>query len=414
MRTSVDGKTWTPWRALHIEAMPDETPAGETYASLVWAPRHGFAQYRASLPAAAGVTRVTPTFLNSLDGPTIEAATTLELAQPAVIDVAREDWQCDERLRFDRRGREIWPRMYVPVKKLVVHHTAGRNSYTAEEARAEVRATYTYHAGTLGWGDIGYSALIDRYGNSYEGRYTREWSGGREVFGEDVVAGHSSKHNYGSCGVACIGEFESTYTVDGDSEPDLSPPAPMITRLLDVLEYRARGREIDPQAVSHFLLSDNTWNDSLDNVSGHKDTFATACPGDLIYGLLAQIRSALSARLALPSAPELNGPDFASQSTGSLSYSWGAGDPDGTAYSYFLEGWYKAPSSENISYLRGFTTDRRPDWTAPATARAFSVSGLTDGHYTLHLRRHTPTGTSYQANKTVLIIGVPGGKGRPR
>src|SRR3990170_2089188 len=46
LRTSEDGARWSDWQALHIEAAPDETPAGETYASLSSAPRHHYAQYR--------------------------------------------------------------------------------------------------------------------------------------------------------------------------------------------------------------------------------------------------------------------------------------------------------------------------------------------------------------------------------
>src|SRR5688572_1760087 len=34
VRTSADGNSWTTWHSLHIEAGPDDTPAGETYASL--------------------------------------------------------------------------------------------------------------------------------------------------------------------------------------------------------------------------------------------------------------------------------------------------------------------------------------------------------------------------------------------
>ena len=39
--------------------------------------------------------------------------------------------------------------MFVPAKKLVIHHTATRNDYaSAGEAAAEVRAIYKYHAVT--------------------------------------------------------------------------------------------------------------------------------------------------------------------------------------------------------------------------------------------------------------------------
>jgi hypothetical protein len=96
--------------------------------------------------------------------------------------------------------------MYVPVKKLILHHTASDKLATAldqdSEVDAEVRAIYTYHARTLGWGDIGYNSLIGLNGKSYEGRHGRGSDGTREVFSHDVVAGHAFEHNYGTCGVA--------------------------------------------------------------------------------------------------------------------------------------------------------------------------------------------------------------------
>ena len=79
--------------------------------------------------------------------------------------------------------------MYVPAKKVVIHHTATSNTYT--DGAAEVRAIYTYHTRTLGWGDIGYNALVDKYGNIYEGRHGRGEGAGREILSADVVAGHT-------------------------------------------------------------------------------------------------------------------------------------------------------------------------------------------------------------------------------
>jgi len=413
LRTSADGVAWSNWQALHIEASPDETPAGETYASLSSAPRHRFVQYRSSL-SRGSIEKVTSTFLNAEDGPTLDAAET-SVQQPSVIDFAREDWGCDERLRFDRRGREIWPRMYVPVKKLVIHHTAGRNDYTEAQAAAEVRAVYTYHAQTLAWGDIGYNVLIDRFGRSYEGRYSRNLSGGREVFGPDVVAGHASAHNYGSCGFALLGEFEPGYQVANDTMADIAPPEAMIDRLVDLLAYRATERFIDPAATSHFLLSNGTWNDILPNVCGHRDCLQTACPGQLVYNMLGNIRSQVASRLGWQSGPAFTsgpdgGPGIPNLTTNQLSYSWsGPGE-----YRFFLEGWSKTSTSEAVTYLKGFTSDRRPAWPDSWTTNAeVSYSNLANGHYTMHLQRRDGTGTSYEASRTVLINAQSSGGNKP-
>ena len=84
----------------------------------------------------------------------------------------------------------------------MVHHTATGNSYSELDAAAEVRAIYTYHAVSLGWGDIGYSSLIDAFGNIYEGRRGRGDGGTREVLSADVVAGPAVRQHHGRTGVA--------------------------------------------------------------------------------------------------------------------------------------------------------------------------------------------------------------------
>ena len=49
-------------------------------------------------------------------------------------------------------------------------------------------AIYTYHAVSLGWGDIGYSSLIDRDGYICEDCHGRGAGETREVLSADVVA----------------------------------------------------------------------------------------------------------------------------------------------------------------------------------------------------------------------------------
>ena len=63
--------------------------------------------------------------------------------------VTRAGWGCDERLRFDSSGGEIWGKEYATWRVVVPHHTATTNNYW--DAAAEVRAIYYYHAVTHGW-----------------------------------------------------------------------------------------------------------------------------------------------------------------------------------------------------------------------------------------------------------------------
>ena len=56
------------------------------------------------------------------------------------------------------------------IRAGVVHHTAGSNDYAPEDSAGIVRSIYAYHTRTLGWCDIAYNALVDKYGQVFEGR----------------------------------------------------------------------------------------------------------------------------------------------------------------------------------------------------------------------------------------------------
>ena len=231
------------------------------------------------------------------------------------------------------------------------------------------------------------------------------------------MAGHASAHNYGSCGFALLGEFEPGYAVPSDDLPDLAPPEAMISKLVDLLAYRAAERFIDPSATSHFLLSNGTWNDILPNVCGHRDCLQTACPGQLVYNMMGTIRAQVASRLGLQPGPVFTsgpdgGPGIPDHNTGQLQYTWSG--PTGADFKYVLEGWSKTSTSEAVTYLTGFTSDRRPAWPGSwSTATSASFTNLTNGHYTMHVLRRDGTGTTYEASRTVLISGVASGGKKP-
>ncbi len=99
------------------------------------------------------------------DASAAEAATD----QPTVV--SRAEWGADPDLM-------TWAPAFYPTRKLIVHHTDTANNYTDQAgAKAQIRAIYEYHSVDQDWGDIGYNFLIDKFGNVYEGRYSREYAG---------------------------------------------------------------------------------------------------------------------------------------------------------------------------------------------------------------------------------------------
>jgi len=248
----------------------------------------------------------------------------------------------------------------------------------------------SYHARSLGWGDIGYNWLIDKFGNSYEGRRGRDGPGfdgpgGREVASSDVVAGHALAYNYGSSGIALLGSF----CVPGECA-GTAPGAAMLSRLRDVLAWECQQHGINPQADSDFLFYDGTWHRNLLNLVGHRDVGQTTCPGWNVYSLLSQLRRDVAARLANPSAPTVtivSAPAEGDLLTGIANYSWrGSGGSGGLQYSYCLQGWSRIASDGDANYYRGYTSKKTPAWSPWTTATSARLYFAHAGRYSFHIK----------------------------
>jgi hypothetical protein len=288
---SADGATWSPWQLLHPDGhgvAPD--PANgfvpgrtdRTFAELVQVPASRAVRCAAvdhdgqPLPWPDGLRLV---YIDASAGPDATAAAP-ELSAfaavataanpPATPIVPRAKWGCDESLRFDKKGQEIWPREYYIAEKVIVHHTDTPNDQDPLQA---IRAIYYYHAITKGWGDIGYNFLIDRNGVIYEGRYG----------GDNVVGGHALQYNYGSIGIGMIG----SYTTQLD-------PSPTEAALIKLTAYK--GRYIDPLGKYFFI------DKLIPNIVGHRDVLNTSCPGDKFYPRLPLVRQNVSEVLGMTPA----------------------------------------------------------------------------------------------------------------
>jgi len=202
--------------------------------------------------------------------------------QPLVV--SRAQWGADESLMK-------WAPQFYKTMKLIVHHTATANDY-ADQAAAEsqIRSIYYYHAVTQGWGDIGYNFLIDKFGNVYEGRYSRNYNGanpsGDDVNGNGVTGAHTSGWNSGTVGVAMLGTFTGQ---------DITTAAR--NSLEALLAWVASRNGINPQATESFTNPVSGATITTPNIAGHLDYSATECPGGTFYGTLPTLRLNVSARI---------------------------------------------------------------------------------------------------------------------
>lgn len=164
------------------------------------------------------------------------------------------------------------------VHTLFVHHTASHTSYAKSDVPSIVRGICSYHVNGRGWSDIGYNALIDRYGGIWVGR-----DGG---IAKHVIGAHTGGFNSLGTGVALIGDHHNGGAPTTAAQDALVRYAAW---KLDVHSVDPTGRSTVTSGGSS-KYSEGT-RVTLDNISGHRDASYTACPGSSCYTLLPQIRT---------------------------------------------------------------------------------------------------------------------------
>ncbi len=260
---------WSRWQALdaHADHNPDPA-AGERLAASsdpLWVGAADAVQYRLSRP----VPGVRLHFVNVGR----RARTRLRTAQAAGLSyVTRSQWgasQC--------RPREA--PLYGQVDAVEVHHTVSLNDYSRAEAPAIVLAICRYHRNSNGWNDIGYNALVDKYGVLYEGR-----AGGLD---QAVVGAHAQGFNSETAGIASIGDHTSVAA----GPATMSALARYIAWKLTVHGLPLSGSVTLRSAGGSESRYGAGARVTVDRVLGHRDTGRTACPGALLYGQLDELRA---------------------------------------------------------------------------------------------------------------------------
>jgi hypothetical protein len=177
------------------------------------------------------------------------------------------------------------PAEYGVVSAAVVHHTVNANDYTPEEAPGIVLGICRFHVYANGWNDIGYNALVDRYGTVYEGR-----AGGLK---QPVVGAQAQGFNSQTTSIASIGDHT------------LEPVTPEATRsIVHYLSWRLAVSGLRPATAMTQLTSaggpENRYPAgavvTMPRIVGHLALGLTACPGTLDPQLPA-IRTAVQKRI---------------------------------------------------------------------------------------------------------------------
>jgi hypothetical protein len=189
----------------------------------------------------------------------------------------RADWGADNSWR---NGSPVYMKR---LKQVHVHHTATGNRYSRADVPGIIRGMYRYHTKTLGWFDIGYNFLVDRFGRAWVGR-----SGGPNRL---VRGAHTLGFNQVSVGIAMMGNL--------DNRKPWGEAVKTMRRLaawkLDAYDRRATGK----------VWVRSTGSDNYDDgemvrlpaIDGHRDTNDTACPGQKLYDRLPGIRRHTQARM---------------------------------------------------------------------------------------------------------------------
>jgi hypothetical protein len=174
-----------------------------------------------------------------------------------------------------------------------VHHTVSLNDYTPEEAPSIVLAICRYHRNSNGWNDIGYQALVDKYGTLYEGR-----AGGLD---RAVIGAQAQGFNAETTGVASIGDNTSQPLPDVAMEA----LAGYLRWKLAVHGVPLSGRVTLTSAGGESSRYAAGRRVTVPRVLGHRDTNSTACPGSALYAQLDDLRARVATGVPLPGLPTI-------------------------------------------------------------------------------------------------------------
>ncbi|GAA4889180.1 FG-GAP-like repeat-containing protein [Streptomyces coeruleoprunus] len=237
-----------------------------------------------STGTSASPTATAPATTSPAPTPTPTATATVPTAPPSTVRrpplITRAQWGADESMVADP------PEYIQKIQAVFIHHTVGSNDYSCAESAALVRGIMTYHVRTQGWNDLGYNFLVDKCGRVFEGR-----GGGVDL---PVKGAHTYGFNGYSTAIAFLGDFEGDAAA---GKPAGRPTTAALQSAARVAAWKLGQYGGDPQGTVTLTAQGNTGKyttgqqATMKVISGHRDAFATACPGKNLYAKLPAIRT---------------------------------------------------------------------------------------------------------------------------
>ncbi|MEU9839588.1 peptidoglycan recognition protein [Actinomadura sp. NPDC048032] len=348
-----DAKTgrWSGWRALEPELADAPDRGGRGGTNGLWVgPSNGVdvrvtGQKGRTLPEGLRVDLIDPgasaaTATPRAAGPDggtgmrLVAATTplagpVTAPKPAIV--ARAGWGADESLVKEP------PEYDASVKAAFVHHTDTGNEYSCTQSPSVIKSVFLYHVQSQGWNDIGYNFLVDKCGTVFEGR-----AGGVD---RPVHGAHTYGFNTDTTGIAVLG----TYTAANDPDvPGVAPTKAALDGVAKIAAWKLGLTGVDPTAKTTLTSAAPNGTGGkypygqqveFNTISGHRDGFATACPGAQLYSALPAVRTAakqitVPALSATVSGATAAGGRYYTKSTATLNWT----PAEGATYTVSVDG----------------------------------------------------------------------------
>ncbi|PRY12570.1 N-acetylmuramoyl-L-alanine amidase [Kineococcus rhizosphaerae] len=287
LRVKTATGSWTTWRDVPLnDSEPDpDTAEGRrsvTASDPLWVGALGTgATVQVRLPSAdvhdAHLQLVDAGESTTLARRTLDAAQPLAtkasprvLPQPAIK--TRAQWGADESLR---KGGVSYS---DTIKACVVHHTADGGTYSQAEVPSVIRGMYRYHTVSLGWSDLGYNFVVDRFGGIWEGR-----AGG---ITQPVIGAHAGGFNLDTFGVSMMGDFTS-----------VAPSAACLESVAQVIAWKLSTYGLPADGVAYLTSAGGGTAKyspgttvKLRTINAHRDVGYTACPGNVGFTKMDWIR----------------------------------------------------------------------------------------------------------------------------